>query len=72
MSDLEALPSGPAAGVKSINTTWFSKPLGDGLWAFSLADQVRDTFEPLFVLAGRPLDMAVFTRLNPMGACNAT
>ena len=41
---------------------WFSKPLGDGIWAYSLTDQVRDAFEPLFVLAGRPLDMAVFTR----------
>ena len=45
-----------------MSISWFSKPLGDGVWAYSLTDQVRDAFEPLFVLAGRPLNMAVFTR----------
>jgi len=45
-----------------MSISWCSKNLGDGIWAYSLTDQIRDTFEPLFVLAGRPLDMAVFTR----------
>ncbi|MDB5778570.1 MAG: hypothetical protein JWP93_935 [Polaromonas sp.] len=46
---------------------WFSKNLGDGLWAFSLIDQIRDAFEPLFGQAGRPADMAVFTRYESEG-----
>lgn len=50
-----------------MSVSWFSKPLGDGLWAYSLMDQVKDAFEPLFVLAGRPLDMAVFTRHESEG-----
>ena len=47
--------------------TWYSKNLGDGIWAYSLTDQLRDTFTPLFVLAGAPLDMAVFTRYESEG-----
>ena len=45
-----------------MSTSWFSKSLGDGVWAYSKTDQVKDVFQPLFVLAGRPTDMAVFTR----------
>lgn len=46
---------------------WFSKPLGDGLWAYSLTDPIRDAFDPLFVRAGQPPDMAVFTRHESEG-----
>lgn len=46
---------------------WSSLSLGDGIWAYSHIDQVRDTFGPLFVLAGAPLDMAVFTRYESEG-----
>ena len=46
---------------------WFSKALGDGIWAYSQKDKVKDTFAPLFVLAGRPLEMAVFTRHESEG-----
>ncbi|MFC5520271.1 hypothetical protein [Polaromonas jejuensis] len=48
-------------------STWFSKSLGDGVWSFSMTDQVKDAFLPLFVLAGRPLEMAVFTRHESEG-----
>ncbi|ABM35484.1 hypothetical protein [Polaromonas naphthalenivorans] len=50
-----------------MSAPWFSKPLGDGVWAYSLSNQARDAFEPLFVLAGRPLEMAVFTRHQSAG-----
>ena len=42
--------------------TWFSQPLGDGVWAFAPKDAIREQFAPLFTAAGRPVDMAVFTR----------
>lgn len=50
-----------------MSTSWFSKSLGDGVWAYSKTDQVKDVFQPLFVLAGRPADMAVFTRHESQG-----
>ena len=50
-----------------MSISWFSKNLGDGVWAYSVMDQVKDTFGPLFVLAGAPLDMAVFTRYESEG-----
>ena len=50
-----------------MSTSWFSKSLGDGVWAYSKTDQVKDVFQPLFVLAGRPTDMAVFTRHESEG-----
>lgn len=42
--------------------TWFSQPLGDGVWAFAPKEDIRERFEPLFAAANRPVDMAVFTR----------
>ncbi|MGH8849225.1 MAG: hypothetical protein ACREXG_11025 [Polaromonas sp.] len=48
-------------------STWFSRPLGDGVWAFTLTDQIKDAFSPLFVLSGRPVEMAVFTRHESEG-----
>lgn len=42
--------------------TWFSQPLGDGVWAYTPKEQIREQFAPLFAAAGRPVDMAVFTR----------
>lgn len=50
-----------------MSPVWFSKPLGDGVWAYSKTDQIKDLFDPLFVLAGRPMDMAVFTRHESEG-----
>lgn len=42
--------------------TWFSKQLGDGVLAYAPKDQIQAMFPPLFSAAGRPVDMAVFTR----------
>ena len=53
--------------ANSMTASWFSMSLGDGLWAFDRTDPIRETFEPLFVEAGRPLDMAVFTRYESEG-----
>lgn len=50
-----------------MTTPWFSKALGDGVWAYSATDNVKDVFQPLFVLAGRPVNMAVFTRHESEG-----
>lgn len=67
MSYAEALPFSPAAGAKSMNSPWLSKALGDGLCACSLTDQISDSFKPLFVLAGRSTDRAVFTHYESEG-----
>ncbi len=42
--------------------TWFSQSLGDGVWAYTPKEQIREQFAPLFAAAGRPVDMAIFTR----------
>lgn len=42
--------------------TWFSQPLGDGVWAYGPKEQICEKFAPLFAAAGAPADMAVFTR----------
>lgn len=42
--------------------TWFSQSLGDGILAFEPKEALRDRFAPVFDAAGRPADMAVFTR----------
>lgn len=67
MLPAKALPFDLATGEKSPGILWFSISLGDGLWAFDLTDQIKEAFEPLFVRAGRPMDMAVFTRYESEG-----
>ncbi len=42
--------------------TWFSKQLGDGVLAYAPKAQIQAMFPALFAAAGRPADMAVFTR----------
>lgn len=42
--------------------TWYSKPLGDGMWADIPSEEIKQIFQPLFESAGRPAEMAVFTR----------
>jgi hypothetical protein len=49
------------------NKTWRSVSLGDGMWAPTLIAQIEETFHPLFDEAGRPADMAVFTRSESEG-----
>jgi hypothetical protein len=47
--------------------TWYSISLGDGLWAPVLFAQIEEIFRPQFDRAGRPLEMAVFTRNENQG-----
>ena len=54
--------------------TWFSLRLGDALTAQLPLTQINDAFEPLYAAAGRPEDMAVFTRFDSEGRlhCDVT
>lgn len=47
--------------------TWHSKSLGDGMMAAMPADEIEAAFLQLFSAAGKPLDMAVFTRHESEG-----
>ena len=41
---------------------WHSKFLGDGMWADIPSEEIKQLFKPLFESAGKPAEMAVFTR----------
>lgn len=45
-------------------TQWYSKDIGDGVAAFAPSDQIQKAFLPLFVAAGQPTNMAVFSRYD--------
>lgn len=47
--------------------TWYSKSLGDGMWAPALFAQIEEIFRPQFDQAGKPVEMAVFTRSESEG-----
>ncbi len=47
--------------------TWYSTTLGDGIWAPTLFAQIEETFLPLFIKAGKPVEMAVLTRNESEG-----
>ena len=47
--------------------TWYSVSLGDGMWAPTISTQIEETFLLLFDEAGKPVDMAVFTRSESEG-----
>ncbi|MEW6402391.1 MAG: hypothetical protein AB1649_11370 [Chloroflexota bacterium] len=47
--------------------TWFSAALGDGIMAAEPANQIAEAFLPFFETAGKPAEMAVFTRLESEG-----
>jgi hypothetical protein len=47
--------------------TWYSAVLGDGMLAPALAAQIEEAFLPMFDQAGKPLEMAVFTRHESEG-----
>jgi len=47
--------------------TWYSKELGDGMMAAMPSDEIEKAFLKLFMAAGKPLDMALFTRLESEG-----
>lgn len=48
-------------------STWHSVSLGDGMWAPAQFAQIEALFGPLFEQAGRPADMAIFTRSESEG-----
>lgn len=41
---------------------WLSKQLGDGMWADIPSRGINHIFQPSFEAAGKPIEMAVFTR----------
>jgi hypothetical protein len=41
---------------------WYSKSLGDGMWADIPSEEITRLFQPLFESAGGPAAMVVFTR----------
>ena len=46
---------------------WYTKELGDGMMASVPLDEIEEVFLQLFNAAGKPLKMAVFTRLESEG-----
>ena len=53
--------------MKAAPDTWTTCSLGDGMWAPVVAAEIEARFLPLFTLAGKPADMAVFTRREDGG-----
>lgn len=51
----------------SIVDSWFWKTLGDGMTAYEPSAEIENAFLPLFLAAGNPPDMAVFTRYDSEG-----
>jgi hypothetical protein len=47
--------------------SWYSLNLGDGMMASVPAAQIEEAFLQSFVAAGRPVEMAVFTRPESEG-----
>ena len=47
--------------------SWYSIGLGDGITAAMPSAEIESSFLPLFNAAGKPADMAVFTRLESEG-----
>ena len=46
---------------------WYSKELGDAITASMPSAEIEQAFEQVFVTAGKPLNMAVFTRQESEG-----
>lgn len=47
--------------------TWYWKKLGDGEMATQPVERLKEAFQELFESAGKPIDMAVFTRRDLTG-----
>ncbi len=45
-------------------SSWYSVNLGDGIMAAAPSAEIEELFLPLFMTAGKPPDMAIFTRLE--------
>ncbi|MFN8386048.1 MAG: hypothetical protein U0V48_12445 [Anaerolineales bacterium] len=43
-------------------SSWYSKLLGDGVWAPTARAEIEKLFQPSFESAGMPSDMAIFMR----------
>lgn len=48
--------------------TWYTKQLGDGMILVISSAEIKESFLQSFHEKGEPLDMAVFTRLEPEGS----
>ena len=46
---------------------WYSKELGDAITASMPSAEIEQAFEQVFVTAGKPLNMAVFTQQESEG-----
>lgn len=46
---------------------WYSLSLGDGIMAGTPTVEIEETFQQLFTAAGKPPEMAVFTRPESEG-----
>jgi hypothetical protein len=47
--------------------SWYSKELGDAITASMPSAEIEQAFQQMFVAAGMPLNMAVFTRQESDG-----
>ncbi len=47
-----------------VENRWYSKSLGDGMWADVAAEEIRPLFQHCFQSANWPPAMAVFTRFE--------
>lgn len=50
-----------------MTSSWHSLPLGDGMTADDLSEEIRAAFQSMFSSAGGPFDMAIFTRHESEG-----
>ena len=46
----------------SQTNSWSSLTLGDGMWAPTVSEQIEKAFQTAYEEAGKPMDMAIFTR----------
>ncbi len=46
---------------------WYSKELGDGIIATTPSNEIQEVFLRLYDAAGKPIEMAVFTRHESEG-----
>jgi hypothetical protein len=47
--------------------SWYSKDLGDGMLATTPSNEIEEVFTRLYLAAGKPLNMAIFTRHESEG-----
>lgn len=47
-----------------MSDSWYSKALGDGVDAHGPSAQIQEAFDPVYLAAGKPSNMAVFSRYD--------